>query len=57
MGFLLTRPLRDVTGADSCASLVTIPFLLTRPLRDVTNTAVLSASAEDHFYSHAPCGT
>ena len=34
-GFLLTRPLRDVTHLDSVLGMPPT-FLLTRPLRDVT---------------------
>ena len=35
MGFLLTRPLRDVTEKLTVTPIV-LEFLLTRPLRDVT---------------------
>ena len=38
--FLLTRPLRDVTGMRGILSHLFIRFLLTRPLRDVTNAGM-----------------
>ena len=43
-GFLLTRPLRDVTGL-AYNKTTPVKFLLTRPLRDVTITAMAGVPA------------
>ena len=54
--FLLTRPLRDVTGYPGLW-LIFPSFLLTRPLRDVTALLAAGVTASVNFYSHAPYGT
>ena len=38
LGFLLTRPMRDVTVGECSGRNYRPPFLLTRPMRDVTDS-------------------
>ena len=53
MEFLLTRPLRDVTGSDPGGNMCAFISLLTRPLRDVT-TAFLEIPQKHKFLLTRP---